>query len=173
MRKWKMKREKWRIYRMKHRATILVKCLHIRFAFFVTSHFANMVHVFDDFLPLLRVFNIFRNCVWLQFVSHNQFFKVNVLVFEQELAGVVQCLWQIANSVCPSDGRIRFFFVKIVQVGLLTWSARPVGLGWPLGAPPEVIAGIFFLNLKSRFFFFGFSRDHFRFCGEDYMCLRL
>ena len=42
-----------------------------------------------------------------------------------------------------------------MRVGLLMWSARPVGSGWPLGAPPEVIAGIFFLNLKSRFFFSG------------------
>ena len=145
-----MRREKWIIHRMKHRATILVKCLHIRFAFFVTSHPVNIVHVFDDFLPLLRIFNIFRNRVWLQFVSHNQFFKVNVLVFEWGLAGVVWCLWQIANSVCPSDRRIRFFLV--VQGGLLMWSAWPVDSGWPLGAPPEVIAGIFFKIWRVVFF---------------------
>ena len=34
--KWKMERE-IKKYRMKHCATILLKCLHIRFAFFVTS----------------------------------------------------------------------------------------------------------------------------------------
>ena len=40
-----------------------------------------------------------------------------------------------------------------MQDGLLMWLAWQVGSGQPLGAPPEVIAGIFFLNLKSRFFF--------------------
>ena len=38
------------------------------------------------------------------------------------------------------------------------WLARPVDLGWPLGAPPEVIAGIFFKSEES--FFFWLSRNH-------------
>ena len=53
-----------------------------------------------------------------------------------------------------------FFGVDFMQDGLLMWLARPVGLGRSLGAPPEVIAGIFKKKLKSRFFLLGC--DHFQ-----------